>query len=178
MKEKRARKLVNNETSGLEKSRWILGHLNLPGTGQNHIFHIAFHLLWEPFLLHQDSAWHNHTLRCVSFLSPEHDGVWPVPFSWIIPNINQTFLTPVTDIHELEFKQSSYLGLTGRNTQNLWKTSEVNDESLFKNLNKYLTGKTKRPCCFHRANINLLISWLKQKWKNDSQRVPLLLLSK
>lgn len=37
MREKRARKIANNETSGLEKGRWILGHLNLSETGQSHI---------------------------------------------------------------------------------------------------------------------------------------------
>lgn len=36
-KEKRARKITNNETSVLEKGRWILGHHSLSETGQNHI---------------------------------------------------------------------------------------------------------------------------------------------
>lgn len=37
MKEKRARKIGNNEISWLEKSRWILEQLNLSETGQDHI---------------------------------------------------------------------------------------------------------------------------------------------
>lgn len=134
-------------------------------------------------LPHQGSAWPNHAPRYVSFLSLEHDGVWLVPCSWIIPSINQikTLLTAVTDIHELAFKQrcrkllvepywqkySKFVGNIRSEWWELCSKSWINTHQ----------GKQKRPCCFHRANINLLISWLKRKWKNDSQQVPLLLLS-
>lgn len=98
-------------------------------------------------------AWPNPTLRCVSFLSPEHDGLWLVPFSWIIPNINhtRTSLTAVTDIHELAFKQSSCKFLLGPSWQKYSKfVKNIRSEwwELVQNPEKILTRENKKAVLF------------------------------